>query len=243
MQYLTYLVMKLMLKSGTEKGITRNSKADKKNNFNINNVDKRELNNDNRLNDDDEIRKTEVNKYDIPVIEIKNNDKVFLHSQKSVRNAYDDPEDSNNREKASDSRARIVSNEMGNGKGIHDEKKFKYCHEYKFHDKKSCCDEYLACDYRLVKKIEGNKKGGNDIRNSVDKLEYNRMKGKEITVKNNADKGVTKRAEDNYANSKRKISVSKACKYRVMQTKARKRKEHRKVEPNPGHSNLYKNVT
>ncbi|CAG8774626.1 19214_t:CDS:2 [Gigaspora rosea] len=146
-----------MLKSGTERGMTGNGKADEKNDFNIDNV--------------------------------KNNNEVFYYSRKSVRNACDDPEDGNNREKASDGRARIVSNEMGNG----------------------------------------NKKGGNNIRNSVDKLEYNGIKGKKMKAKNDVDEGVTKRAEDDYANSKRKISVSKACEHRVMQTKARKRKEHRRT--------------
>ncbi|RIB05595.1 hypothetical protein C2G38_2047476 [Gigaspora rosea] len=97
---------------GKGRGMTGNGKADEKNDFNIDNG-----------------KKKGVNKYDIPIIEVKNNNEVFYYSRKSVRNACDDPEDGNNREKASDGRARIVSNEMGNGKGICDEKKkFKYRH-------------------------------------------------------------------------------------------------------------------
>ncbi|CAG8835170.1 22081_t:CDS:1, partial [Gigaspora margarita] len=116
--------------------------------------------------------KKEINKCKLLVIEseltILRGNKAYINSdesrktisnQKSARNIDDDPKDSINGNKAPDSRAIIVNNEIGNSKGICEEKrKFKYHYEYKFYDKKSCHDECPACDYRLVE-IERNKKG------------------------------------------------------------------------------------
>ncbi|KAF0552383.1 hypothetical protein F8M41_021923 [Gigaspora margarita] len=73
--------------------------------------------------------------------------KKAIPNRKSARDIGNDPKNSINRDKAPDGRTIIINNEIGNSKGIYNEKKFKYCHEYKFYDEKSCCNKSLACDY------------------------------------------------------------------------------------------------
>ncbi|CAG8563511.1 15517_t:CDS:2, partial [Racocetra fulgida] len=85
----------------------------------------------------------------------------------------------------------------GNVREKHDEKrKYTYCCEYKFRDEASCHDEHLDCVYKSGVKIERNEKDRLDIRNRVDELEDNKVKGKEAKVKNDVEEVVITQVEN-----------------------------------------------
>ncbi|CAG8838913.1 38852_t:CDS:1, partial [Gigaspora margarita] len=156
---------------------------------------------DKRLNDEVKIRETEIDTSDISVVRVEKN--------------------GNNGDEAPNGRAKIVSIEMGNNKGIRDENmRYKYCHEYQSHNRKYCRDEGLAHDYGSVEEVERNEKGSMYVKNKADELEHDEMKGKEVKVK--------KRGRNDRGDSKRKVGISKVFKDKDMQRKTNKRKKHTK---------------
>ncbi|KAF0512007.1 hypothetical protein F8M41_018138 [Gigaspora margarita] len=162
-----------------------------------------------------------------------NNDKnkKAIPNQKSARDMEDDPKDRINGDKAPDGRAGNVSMGMGNIKGTRDEKmKYKYWHEFNFHDEKSWSDECLDCNEELVIKSEREKKGRLDIRNKANRLGDNGVKGKgmEVKIYDEFDEAIIKCMMSNHGDDKRKVNVSKTFKDNEMQRKMNKRKKHTK---------------
>lgn len=108
--------------------------------------------------------------------------------------------------------------------------KYKYRHEFNFHDEKSWSDERLDCNEELVIKSEREEKGRLDVRNKANRLGDNGVKGKgmEVKIYDYFDEAVMKCMRNDRGDSKRKVGVSKVFKDKDMQRKTNKRKKHTK---------------